>query len=106
MSKVLVLKDGTQLEFTDESTILNLVTVLSSFADADPIAAKITNDNLSTATFDGEAVTNVVFVSIRADKDVYGNILLTVANRYKTDIEILQETQAQQDEVINYLLMG
>ena len=106
MSKILALSNGVELTFTDESTIENMVNVLNSFAEVDAYANNISTENLALATFDGMPVENVVFVSIKAEKDAYGNVMLYVTNRFKTDVEILQDTQAQQDEVINYLLMN
>lgn len=106
MSKILKLSNGVELSFTDESTVENMVNVLSTFAEVDPYANNISTENLALATFDGVSLENVVFVGIKAEKDVYGNVMLTVTNRYKTELEILQETQAQQDDVINYLLMN
>ena len=106
MSKILALSNGVELTFTDESTIENMVNVLNSFAEVDAYANNINDENLALATFDGMPVENVVFVSIKAEKDAYGNVMLYVTNRFKTDVEILQDTQAQQDEVINYLLMN
>lgn len=106
MSKILKLSNGTELVFADESTVENMVNVLNSFADVDIYANNLSTDNLALATFDGVPLENVVFVSIKAEKDAFGNVILTVENRYKTEMEILQETQAQQDDVINYLLMN
>ena len=106
MSKVLVLKDHTELAFTDESTIEKLVTVYESFAEVDPLLAKITDDNLSVATFDGKPVENVVHVRIYAEADGVGNVIVTCENRYKTDIELLQEAQSEMEDAIDFLLMN
>ena len=106
MSKILKVSNGTELVFADESTVENMVNVLNSFADVDIYANNLSTDNLALATFDGVPLENVVFVSIKAEKDTSGNVMLYVENRYKTEMEILQETQAQQDDVINYLLMN
>lgn len=106
MSKILSLSNGVDLTFTDESTVENMVNVLNSFAEVDVYANNISSESIALAKFDGATLENVVLVSIKAEKDVYGNVLLTVTNRYKTELEILQDTQAQQDDVINYLLMN
>ena len=106
MSKILKLTNGTELVFANESSIENMVNVLNAFSDVDIYANNLSTENLRLATFDGQPVVNVVFVGIKAEKDAYGNVLLTVTNRYKTDLEILEDTQAQQDEAINYLLMN
>ena len=106
MSKVLVLKDHTRLEFTDESTIERLVTVYQSFAEVDPLLREITDENLSVATFDGVPVANVVHVKIYAESDNFGNVIVTCENRYKTDIELLQESQSNMEDAIDFLLMN
>lgn len=107
MSKILKLSNGTELIFADNSTVENMVNVLNAFSDVDIYANNLSTANLALATFDGESLDNkVVFVGIKAEKDEFGNVMLTVTNRYKTDLEILEETQAQQDDVINYLLMN
>ena len=106
MSKILKLSNAVELTFTDESTVENMVNVLNSFAEVDVYANNLSTENLALATFDGEPLENVVFVSIKAEKDAFGNVMLTVENRYKTELEILEETQAQQDEVLNFLLMN
>ena len=107
MSKILKLTNGTELIFADNSTVENMVNVLNAFSDVDIYANNLSTANLALATFDGEPLENkVVFVSIEAKKDEFGNVFLTVTNRYKTELEILEDTQAQQDEAINYLLMN
>jgi hypothetical protein len=77
-----------------------------SFAEVDPYANNLSTENLALATFDGVPVENLVFVGIRAEKDTYGNVMLYVTNRFKTELELLEETQAEQDEAINFLLMN
>lgn len=106
MSKILKLTNGTELVFADESTVEKMVTVLSSFADVDIYANNISTENLALATFDGESLEHVIFMGIEAKKDEYDNVALTVTNRFMTETEILEVTQAQQDEVLNYLLMN
>lgn len=106
MSKILKLSNGTELLFTDESTVENMVNVLNSFAEVDAYANSISTENYALATFDGVPLENVVFVSLKAEEDASGNVMLYVENRYKTELEVLEETQAQQDEVLNFLLMN
>lgn len=106
MSKILVLKDHSQLTFTDESTIFDLVTVFESFAEVDPVAEKMTADNLSVATFDGEPVENIVPVRVYAEADGVGNVIVHCENRAKSDIELLQEAQSNMEDAIDFLLMN
>lgn len=106
MAKILTLSNGVELTFTDESTVENMVNVLNSFAEVDPYANNLNDENLKLATFDGAPIENVVFVNIHADKDTSDHVIVRVTNRYKTEFEILEETQAEQDEAINFLLMN
>lgn len=105
--KSLIFRNGVAVEFTDDSTIYELLTVVAKFEDIDPIRALMTIENLEGATFDGEKLTNIIPVEITVDApSEEENITVHFINRDKTDVEILQETQAQQDDVINFLLMG
>lgn len=103
--KSLILKNGVALEFTESSTILDLVNVFDNFESIDSIRPLLTADNLDGATFDGEPVSNVIPLYISAQAIDGESVVVHCMNRYKTDVEVLQETQAQQDDVINYLLM-
>ena len=106
MSKVLVFHDGTSAEFTDESTIEDLVTVVSAYGDIDSLRAKFTEENLVGATFIGVKQDNLVPVSSSATADVIGNVTVHFYNRFKTDIELLRESQEEQDSAINFLMFG
>ena len=44
--KKLIFKDGTEVLFTDESTITNCVTILNSFAEVDVIRNEFTVTNI------------------------------------------------------------
>ena len=103
--KSLILKNGVAVEFAEVSTILDLVNVFPKFEDIDGIRPLITAENLEGATFDGVPVTHVIPVEVTVDAPTGENVTVHFINRYMTDVEILQETQAQQDDVINYLLM-
>ena len=89
--KKLIFKDGTEVLFTDESTITNCVTVLNSFAEVDAIRAKFTQENLVGATFADEPVVDIIPVSASANASVGGNVSVTFTNRAKTREEILEE---------------
>ena len=106
MSKVLVFHDGTSASFTDESVVTDLVTVVSSFAEIDALRAAFTAENLVGATFDGEEVTNLVPVGTNASADLDGNVTVHFINRYKTDVELLQESQEEQNAAIDFLMFG
>lgn len=106
MSKVLVFHDGTSAEFTDESTIEDLVTVVASYAEIDALRASFTAENLVGAMFDGEKQDNLIPVSSSASADVEGNVTVHFYNRFKTDLELLKESQEEQDSAINFLMFG
>lgn len=102
MAKYLVFADGTREEFTDNSTITNLYTVVNSYAAIDAMQAKFTPENLIGATFEGESILNVIPVTTVATND-FGNenaITVNFQNRYKTDVELLQEQMAEVQEAI------
>ena len=102
MAKYLVFRNGDREEFTDNSTITNLFTVVSSYADIDAMQANFTTENMIGATFDGIPIENIVPVTTVASND-YGSedhILLNFQNRYKTDVELLQEQMVEVQEAI------
>ena len=98
----LVLSNGKSFEFTDSSTIYDLVTVVNTFAEIDPIRVELTEGNLEDATFNGEPVGNIKPVSITVDAQTgTDNVTVHFVNRDKTDDEIRND---EQDAVINMLL--
>ncbi len=95
MSKVLVFKDKTEVSFADSSTISDCITVLGSFAEIDEIRAEFTEENLKGASFDGETLKDIVPVSVKAEADVDGNVIVHFINRAKTHDEIVDEQLAE-----------
>ena len=102
MSKLLVFKNAESEEFTDESTILDLYTVVDDYADIDAMQANFFTENFVGATFDGEPIENIVPVTTTASNVLGGENSITVHfhNRYKTDIELLQEQMVEVQEAI------
>lgn len=102
MAKYLVFKNGAREEFTDDSTITNLFTVVSSYAEIDAMQANFTSENMVGAQFDGEPIENIVPVTTVATNDFgYENsITVNFQNRYKTDVELLQEQMLEVQEAI------
>lgn len=100
--KQLVLSNGTTLEFTDSSTILNLVQVVPRFSNIDAVRDELTVENLDGATFNGEPVENVIPVGVSVRAEMTGNITVSFNSRAKTQQEIIDE---EQDAAIN-MLMG
>ena len=108
MAKYLVFKNGATEEFTDESTITNLFCVVDDYADIDAMQANFTTENMVGATFDGEPIENIVPVTTVAT-NTYGNenaIVVNFQNRYKTDVEILQEQMIEVQEALVELAEG
>lgn len=104
--KKLIFKDGTEVLFTDESTITNCVTILNSFAEVDVIRNEFTVENLVGATFAGEPVTDIIPVSASANAAVGGNVTVTFTNRAKTREEILEEQVNELQVAIMELASG
>lgn len=105
MAKYLVFKNGDTEEFTDNSTITNLFCVVNSYAAIDAMQANFTTENMIGATFDGEPIENIVPVTTVATNQ-YGEenaIVVNFQNRYKTDVELLQEQMIEVQEAISEL---
>ena len=102
MAKYLVFKNGNREEFTDDSTITNLFTVVNSYAAIDAMQANFTTENMVGAEFDGEPIENIVPVTTVATNELgqEHSILVNFQNRYKTDIELLQESVLELQEAV------
>lgn len=102
MAKYLVFKNGATEEFTDESTILDLYTVVDDYADIDDMQANFYTENMVGATFDGEPIENIVPVETTATNTLGNEDAITVHfhNRYKTDIELLHEQVTELQEAV------
>jgi len=98
--KILTLKNGVSYNLTDASTIYNCMSVVSSFADIDIIAANMTAENLSVCTFNGVQLRDIIPVNISASRDEAGNITITMINRDKTDTEKLEERQTEAEQAL------
>lgn len=108
MAKYLVFRNGEREEFTDNSTITNLFTVVTSYADIDAMQANFTTENMIGAEFDGEPIENIIPVTTIATNEFgnEGHITVNFQNRYKTDIELLQEQMVEVQEAIAELAEG
>lgn len=98
--KILTLKNGVSYNLTDASTIYNCMSVVSSFADIDIIAANMTAENLSVCTFNGVQFRDIIPVNISANRDEAGNVTITMINRDKTDTEKLEERQTEAEQAL------
>ena len=99
--KQLVLSNGTTLDFTDSSTIYDLVQVVENFAEIDSVRDELTVENLDGAKFNDEDVVNIVPVGVTVEAQMSGNITVHFVNRDKTAQEIIDE---EQDAAINFLM--
>lgn len=88
--KILILSDGTELEFTNESSTTNMVMEVEKFADVDDAKSLITVDNLNGAKFDNEPISELIPVEVSA-RVVGGKVVVTFTNRFKTEEEKLKE---------------
>lgn len=105
--KTLTLKNGDSLNFTDSSTIYDLVTVVNDSSDIDSIRKKLTKENLSACSFNDEDYTLIVPINVQAStEEMGGNITVHFITRDMTDVEKLQESQNEQDDVLNYILLN
>lgn len=100
--KKLTFKDGTSIDVVDSSTPLNLVAVVSKYADLDAIT--LNAENVEGATLDGVPL-DVKYGSNSATSDG-GAVRLTITNRDKTTDEKLTDKIDGIQEVISMLLMG
>lgn len=103
--KSLTLADGTVLQFTDTSTVYSLIGVYANYAELDSIRPHFTKENLLTCTFGDETYHQLVPVGVSASSDMEGNVTATFSTREMTDLEKIQEEQAEQNDAINFLLM-
>lgn len=103
--KTLKLHNGEEINFTDTSTIYDLTSVVANASEIDEVRAKLTKANLAECEFDGEEYTLIVPVGMNATSEMTGNITVHFTTRDMTDVEKLQQSQSEQDDAINFLLM-
>lgn len=106
MGKVLLFKDGSQLEFTSNSTASNLFAVVTSYSAIDNMRAKFTEENLEGATFDGVVLHDYIPVSSSATASAEGNITVNFVNALKSNAEIeelqkrITELEAENESLV------
>ena len=100
--KKLTFKDGTSIDVVDSSTPLNLVAVVSKYADLDAIT--LNAENVEGATLDGVPL-DVKYGSSSATSDG-GAVRLTIVNREKTADEKLDDKITDITDILAMLLMG
>lgn len=104
--KNLKLKDGNVIAFTDNSTIYSLTGVYNTFEEVGDVREQLTPENLVACEFDGVEYHKIIPVGVSATSEMSGNITAVFTTRDMTRDEIIDEQQAEQDDAINFLLMG
>lgn len=105
MSKNYRFADGKTIEFTDGSTALDCVAVVTTFAELDTIRAEFTEDNLKGATFDGSKIEHLVPVSGKAETDGK-NVVAHFTSRVKGQDEINAEQISELQEAVAGIVEG
>lgn len=103
-----IFANKTSVDFEDGSNKISLVKKVSSLAELDEIRGLFTDKNVTGMKVGGEHVTDVVPVgmtiaSTPADAEY---IYAVFTNRQKTELELLKEENAQQNEVLDMILMS
>lgn len=98
---ILVLSDGTELQFAVGSTKEHLIGVYTSFEEADAVRVLLTNENLNGATFNGEVLENVMRydLSVKSYKDG-DNLEVHFNNIVKSEFDIMKEQITELQEAL------
>lgn len=88
--KTLIFKDGTDVNFSDVSTILDCVLVATSFAEVDEVREKFTEENLKGAKFEGERVENIVPTGVSAQVNG-NNIVAHFTSTQRSEVDVITE---------------
>lgn len=103
--KTLKFKSGNEFSFRDTSTINTLVYDADAFAYLDAIKAEFDKeDNLIGGTFDGEAVTGVVYTGAQVELGEDGNIVARFTTRDLTDKEIFEQRVSDLEDAMADLM--
>jgi hypothetical protein len=104
---LLKLKDGVTVNLTDNSTITSCTTILQKFAELDSLKKEFTAKNLSSVEFGGVKYTGIVPVNFTVDYNYEdGNVKATFHNRFKTDMEVMQERLELAEGALQELIIG
>ena len=102
--KVLSLANGTNYEFADESTKDELVTVLTSFAEVDVLAAKLTLEAINNSYFNNVRVENAVSIKVTAESDNFGHVIARLRLTYSDKLTQLEEqVKHLSDTLMNFM---
>lgn len=105
MSKTYKFADGKTIDFTDGSTALDCVAVVTTFAELDAIRAEFTEDNVKGATFGGVSVGHIVPLGVTAGTDGE-NITAHFTSRKKSLDEINAEQISELQEAVAGIVEG
>lgn len=99
MKDVLILKDGTRIEFESSSSLSNIEVVSSTKEEMVSILDKMTNDNLKAIQIkhDEQIIANyenLVFVNVSFVEEAGGTIKSSFNLREKTETELIKEEVA------------
>ena len=98
--KSLKLKNGEVIQFSDASSIHNLVGVYPTYGEVDSVREKLTVENLSSCELDEEEFTRIIPVGVSASSDMDGNVTASFMTRDLTEIEKIQERMdVHEDEI-------
>lgn len=98
---ILTLSDGTEIQFAAGSTIEHLIGVYATFAEADAVRSKLTEENLTGATFDGEVLVGVTRYNLSVNSYHDGeNLEVHFFNVVKTDIDIIKDQITELQEAL------
>ncbi len=98
--KSLKLKNGEVIQFSDASSIHNLVGVYQTYGEIDSVREKLTLENLSSCELDEEEFTKIIPVGVSASSDMNGNVMANFSTRDQTDIEKINDRlDTHEDEI-------
>ena len=109
MKDKMILKDGTTVELESGASLGNMQVVFSDKASMVEAWDAMTDENLKSVQItDGNdnliaEYTDLILVSVTSTEKEDGTILTTFALREKTEVELLKEQTAQQEETIDML---
>ena len=98
---ILILSDGTELQFAVGSTKEHLIGVYTSFEEADAVRVLLTDENLKGASFDGEILDNVLRYDLAVNSYKDGeNLEVHFRNILKSDFDIMKEQITELQEAL------
>ena len=109
MKDKMILKDGTTVELESGASLGNMQVVFPDKTSMVETWDKLTDENLKSVQItDGNdnliaEYTDLILVSVTSTEKEDGTILTTFALREKTEVELLKEQTAQQEETIDML---